>query len=58
MIKKRTQHNSVWDMVAESLEDLSKVKDVTASMREFNDLAGKGDSALLKVVRDQWSGDS
>jgi putative transcriptional regulator len=37
MIKKRTQH-SVWDMVAESLEDLSRVKDVTTSLRELNEL--------------------
>lgn len=38
MIKKRTQHSSVWDMVAESLEDLSQVKDVTTSLREFDQL--------------------
>ena len=37
MIKKRTRH-SIWDMVAESLEDLSKVKDVTTSMRELHGL--------------------
>ena len=38
MIKKRTQRSSVWDMVAESLEDLSRVKDVTTSLREFDQL--------------------
>ncbi|MBI5415369.1 MAG: helix-turn-helix domain-containing protein [Candidatus Omnitrophica bacterium] len=37
MIKKRTQYN-MWDMVAESLEDLSRVKDVTTSMRQLDEL--------------------